>query len=368
MKKRSNAFRFDFTGQAVLYGEVNPIGTMGGPEKNPLDESSTEVEAAPTAKKIRLEEDTAPQTSVDRKSLYGAQSMQRLDIYAGTLPNDATQMYARRDNFDKFNEFGDIEPFGLELDDDLVDSGIRFYPIGGGEELDDFVSGAFPQLGQSVLPQSGHMNGHADHENFAVDGYAAVGEPPPLSHLPVASEYAANTRTNDFPSHQQQRLNPIGKGPYEYSTPQEILSFDPLWNTQMRNAQSSVTFAPQPDGQTTPKTETPFSRPEPFPSYVGGDEHPAPHMAGGVFAKVNHDAQEQHMPGSCFAEALVAGGNARANFVNHSNNPVINAMTISSTTFEHTGAVQRVSGKNMECFAKLASVLLQFPCISLVFN
>ncbi|CAK8672067.1 unnamed protein product [Clavelina lepadiformis] len=89
MKKRANAFRFDFTGQAVLYGEVNPIGTKGGPENNPLNESE------PASKRIRMSNNEAVhEEQLDRSTLYGAQSMQRLDIYIGSMPNHPTNIYA----------------------------------------------------------------------------------------------------------------------------------------------------------------------------------------------------------------------------------------------------------------------------------
>ena len=89
MKKRNNAFRFDFTGQAVLYGEVNPIGTKGGPENNPLNEN---MDAPPTSKRQRM----IDTSELDRKSLYGAQAMQRMDIYVGNLPNHPADAYASR--------------------------------------------------------------------------------------------------------------------------------------------------------------------------------------------------------------------------------------------------------------------------------
>ena len=89
MKKRTNAFRFDFTGSAILYGKVNPIGTRGGPEKNPLKENLDE--AQPLAKKQKI----SNSSDIDRKSLFGAQSMQRMDIYAGNLPIQSTDIYAK---------------------------------------------------------------------------------------------------------------------------------------------------------------------------------------------------------------------------------------------------------------------------------
>uniref|UniRef100_H2ZAF1 Uncharacterized protein n=1 Tax=Ciona savignyi TaxID=51511 RepID=H2ZAF1_CIOSA len=91
MKKRSNAFRFDFTGQAILYGEVNPIGTGGDPAQNPIKDVN---EDEPNAKRARNGIGGAPS---DRLSLYGAQSMQRMDIYAGSLPNQSSDIYCNEE-------------------------------------------------------------------------------------------------------------------------------------------------------------------------------------------------------------------------------------------------------------------------------
>ena len=109
MKKRTNAFRFDFTGQAILYGEVNPIGTQGGPENNPLTEHN---QVEPLAKRQRL---TQQDNNIDRKSLYGAQAMQRLDIYAGSMPHQSSELYAKSENLSNVGQ--------------PSDSNVTFYPF-----------------------------------------------------------------------------------------------------------------------------------------------------------------------------------------------------------------------------------------------
>ena len=89
MKKRTNAFRFDFTGQAILYGEVNPIGTQGGPENNPLHENM------PGEPPMKRQRSMQQENTIDRKSLYGAQAMQRLDIYTGSIPHQSSDLFAK---------------------------------------------------------------------------------------------------------------------------------------------------------------------------------------------------------------------------------------------------------------------------------
>ena len=65
---------------------MNPIGTQGGPENNPLDEEP------PMSKKQRMYN----ANEVDRMSLYGAQAMQRMDIYMGNLPNQPKETFGSR--------------------------------------------------------------------------------------------------------------------------------------------------------------------------------------------------------------------------------------------------------------------------------
>ena len=110
MKKRANAFRFDFTGQAILYGEVNPIGTRGGPEKNILTEN---MQGEPLPKRQKA---SPVDNDIDRKSLYGAQAMQRMDIYAGNIPHQPSSMYA------KTEVIGTVGPLSADTD--------TFYPFG----------------------------------------------------------------------------------------------------------------------------------------------------------------------------------------------------------------------------------------------
>ena len=139
MKKRGNAFRFDFTGQAILYGEVNPIGTRGGPEKNPLEES------APAIKKQRL----IGQSELDRTSLYGAQAMQSMNIYMRNLNEEFPDSYKGRSvlasagvvqNLIKNEQIGDrMGPIANE-------SNVTFYPMGtdlSAEQQQQFIKPTF---------------------------------------------------------------------------------------------------------------------------------------------------------------------------------------------------------------------------------
>lgn len=74
MKKRTNAFRFDFTGHASLYASVNPIGS--GPPSGPSEPSQQSTKRP----RIGGEE-------VDPATLYGAQSFQSMNNYPEGLPN-----------------------------------------------------------------------------------------------------------------------------------------------------------------------------------------------------------------------------------------------------------------------------------------
>lgn len=123
LKKRSNAFRFDFTGQAILYGEVNPIGTRGGPEQNPLNDEQP----------IRKKQKVYDPNDVDRMTLFGAQSMQRMDIYMGNLPNQTADSFSSRpvqasagvvQNLIKNEQISD------HMGPIRNDTGTMFYPMG----------------------------------------------------------------------------------------------------------------------------------------------------------------------------------------------------------------------------------------------
>ena len=126
MKKRSNAFRFDFTGHAILYGEVNPIGTRGGPENNPLIEN---IEEPPSSKRKRIMD----ATEVDRQTLYGAQAMQKMDIYVGNLPNNQADIFGGREVHASAGVVQSLiknEQIGDSMGPLLNESNATFFPMG----------------------------------------------------------------------------------------------------------------------------------------------------------------------------------------------------------------------------------------------
>ena len=202
MKKRSNAFRFDFTGQAILYGEINPIGTKGGPENNPLLENFDEE--PPSSKRQRL----ADQGELDRKSLYGAQAMQRMDIYMGNLPNQSSDIYASRSvhasagavqNLIKNEQVGDnMGPLSNE-------SNVTFFPIGtdvSEEERQRIMKQRFRNPINMQAPETYHQNYPPPNLNRQLsDSYTMAVNP--QEHL------AINDATMIQPSHNNQFQNTI---------------------------------------------------------------------------------------------------------------------------------------------------------------
>jgi len=89
LRKRSVQFRFDFTGQAVLYGEVNPIGTK--PQQPP----NQNIQHKPQSKKniSSIKKQNPLELATNRTSLFEAQAMQSGDIYEDQDQNHKNEIF-----------------------------------------------------------------------------------------------------------------------------------------------------------------------------------------------------------------------------------------------------------------------------------
>jgi len=89
LRKRSVQFRFDFTGQAVLYGEVNPVGTK--PQQPPNQHS--QHKAQPKKSIYSSKKSNPLELATNRISLFEAQAMQAGEIYEDIEKNNKNEIF-----------------------------------------------------------------------------------------------------------------------------------------------------------------------------------------------------------------------------------------------------------------------------------
>nr|NP_001071651.1 transcription factor protein [Ciona intestinalis]BAE06305.1 transcription factor protein [Ciona intestinalis] len=256
MKKRTNAFRFDFTGQAILYGDVNPIGTGGGPEKNPIKDNDQ-----PGGKRPRYTNNVdSPPT--DRMTLYGAQSMQRMDIYVGNLPNQTNEVFCNNVSNEEAIKQEQIELALLQDNGPLTNtSDIVFYPMG--TEVPPENQHPRGQIPLNNGLQQDHM---FQNPNASVPAQYPV-EPPRLYHPPVNNQ---NTEAHGYHEPQPNDNysgNPL-KRPYQACSKMDSQASQ-QWNTQAQTqTQNWVAQKQMVVGgmQHTAKHEQDVS-PTPFPNF-----------------------------------------------------------------------------------------------------
>ncbi|XP_039261397.2 uncharacterized protein LOC120337615 [Styela clava] len=217
LKKRSLAFRFDFTGHASLYASVNPIG--GGPPPSNSNRSyGSPPEAKPNipssgAKRQRMSNGVR-QAEIDPATLWGAQSFQTMENYPEGLPiiksidSPISAQYNEPPGIVKseMNAYSSGSDLGYLKADSAVDS-----TASPNYSTDSYSPNN--ENNKMGTPNSGNGDsGYSDTDwqfspaynrvlESLYEGEAPQTEPPPLHHPPISEFDIPKT---GFNSHQAQ--------------------------------------------------------------------------------------------------------------------------------------------------------------------